>query len=179
MASFSFVIIVAAILGTAQGTKHGIIGFGINMYHPWCCTACYDVLSPLYLNCTTFEEMSHDHHGMVKRMDMGGSMGMTSPECYASDQPWLSTFSYCIKSRCDAENVDMQQQEQCWQKNAAGGVEVPQLTEALPAAAPTEELQDDAEWLNKTMLANAAKWQTDRNTISEFESVERDHSMFS
>lgn len=179
MAPVQVLFLIALALQASAETKHGTIGFGITMYRPWCCTACSDVLSSLYLNCTTFDDMSHSHHGMVKRMDMEEPMGMTSPECYSTDRVWLETFSYCIKSHCDAEGVDALEQEQCWQKKAAGGLEVAALDAALPNTAPTKELAEDAEWLNSTMLVNAAKWQADRNTIQEFEQVEGYHSLFS
>ena len=173
------VLSTCAIFASAQ-VKHGTIGMGINMYHPWCCTACSDVLSPLFLNCTTFDEEVHHGHGMVKRMaGMEGPMGTTSADCRMADQPWLQTFSHCIKTHCDAEGVTADKQEQYWQTNAAEGMPVPALLEALPAQAPSMALTDDAEWLNETMLVHEEKWTIDRLTIMEFEKVENDHSIFS
>ena len=116
----SAVIIASLALQVAAEVKHGVIGYGINMYHPWCCTACSDVLSSLYLNCTTFDDHGHEGHGMKKRMaGMDGPMGTTSPECYAGSDVWLETFSYCIKSHCDAEELSASEQETYWQKTAA------------------------------------------------------------
>ena len=180
MRLLSIFTFASAALWAAAEVKHGTIGYGINMYHPWCCTACSDVLSSLFLNCTTFDDMSHEGHGMKKRMaGMEGPMGTTSPECYASSDVWLETFSYCVKSHCDAEGVSEDKQEKCWQLKAAGGLAVPTLKESQPPNPPTEEVADDAEWLNSTMLANEASWTSDRGTIMEFEKSEQDHVMFS
>lgn len=180
MKSISVLSVCALAWQAAAEVKHGTIGFGINMYHPWCGTACSDTLSSLWLNCTTFDEEVHDHHGMKKRMEgMDGPMGTTSPECYASNQPWLETFSYCIKSHCDAEGTSADQQEQFWQQKAAGGLEVPRLEDALPRNAPTDEVAEGQEWLSQTMLANEEAWKTDRATIMVFENLEHDHAMFS
>jgi hypothetical protein len=57
----------------ATAVKHGIIGMGINMYRPFCCNACTDSLSPLFLNCTLIID----------------GVGNTSPACRASSEPWL------------------------------------------------------------------------------------------
>lgn len=122
----------------------------------------------------------HEGHAMVKRMEgMSGPMGMTSPECYANTTVWLETFGHCIKSHCDEEGLSASEQEAYWQENAAGGLAVPTLEEAQPASAPTEELTEDAEWLNTTMLANEEKWTVDRHTISTFEKAEEAHSTYS
>ena len=168
------------ILRAKAEVKHGVIGYGINMYKPWCGYACSDVLSSLWLSCTEFMEMSHEGHSMVKRMEgMDGPMGMTSPECYANNTVWLQTFSYCIKSHCDAEGLSASAQESYWQKTAAGGNTVPTLEEALPSQAPTEQLDEEAKWLNTTMLANDDKWTIDRKTIANFETAEYYHATYS
>jgi hypothetical protein len=164
----------------AAEVKHGIIGYGINMFHPWCATACSDVLSSLWLDCTEFMDHGHEGHSMVKRTEgMDGPMGMTSLECYANNTVWLETFSYCIKSHCDAEGVPVSKQDAYWKVTAAGGLEVPSLQAAQPSTVPTEQLAEDAEWLNRTMLANEEKWSADRNTIATFEQAEYAHSTYS
>jgi len=168
---------------TTAVTKHGTIGYGINMYHPWCCYACLDSLATVYINCTTFSKPSGDD-GMSmklrKRMDMDMEMtGTTSDECYASNKPYLQSMAYCIQSHCDAEGLSYEKQNSCFQGIAAGGVTVPTLHDALPGTPPTEELAADAMWLNKTMLVNEDYWKADRGTIEEFEISEEDHVKFS
>lgn len=180
MRPFAGIVAACLVLQAGAEVKHGVIGYGIIMYRPWCGSACSDVLNSLYLDCTEFMDASHEGHAMVKRMEgMEGPMGTTSPECYANSTVWLETLSYCIKSHCDAEGMSSSEQERFWQKSAAGGLVVPTLKEALPATAPTGELTADAEWLNTTMLANEQKWTTDRRTISTFEKAEEAHSTYS
>lgn len=175
--SLNFWHIVAAI-------KHGTIGYGINMYHPWCCYACSDALSSVYLNCTDFSSEEHDD-GMSmkllkKRMDMGKDIsGTTSDECYASNEPYQQTLSYCISSHCDAEKLLYEKQNKCFQSLNRIGPEGPSLQQSLPLTAPGQELEEDAEWLNTTMLVNEAYWKSDRGTIEQFETIEKDHVTFS
>ncbi|EXJ65266.1 hypothetical protein A1O7_01607 [Cladophialophora yegresii CBS 114405] len=166
----------------ANATKYGTIGYGINMFHPFCCYACHDSLSMVYLNCTTFSESSGAHDGMsmklVKRMgmDMAGS---TSDECYATNEPYLQSFAYCIQSHCDIEGLPREKQNACFREMAANGLAVPSLEDSLPTAPPTEELAEHAMWLNTTMQVNEAYWKADRGTIDEFEHSEVYHVRFS
>ena len=163
-------------------TKHGTIGYGINMFHPYCCSACSDSLAMVYLNCTTFSESNGADGGMSmklrKRMDMDMA-GTTSDECHATNRPYLETLAYCVQSHCDAEGISDRKQDSCFQRLAAGGVAVPSLANSLPTTAPTEELAEDAMWLNKTMLVNEVYWMADRGTIDEFETSEEYHVRFS
>jgi hypothetical protein len=176
---FAYLSIFTASLAAA--TKYGTIGYGINMFHPWCCTACSDSLAMVYLNCTTFSESSeHSSMKIRKRMDMDmGMTGTTSAECYASNKPWTQTLSYCIKSHCDEEGVSAKKQDHCFEKAAAGGLSVGSLEDSLPDIAPTDQLAEDAMWLNNTMLVNEEYWQADRGTIEAFERSEEDHVKFS
>lgn len=175
----SFATIVLLVVSAVSAAKHGTIGYGINMYKPWCCTACSDVLSTLYLNCTTFSESSGDH-GMsmklMKRMDMDMEMAAaTSDECYASSKPFQESLSYCIKTHCDMEGVSVSEQNTCFQRLAANGLPVDSLEMSLPTIPPTEQLSEDEMWLNKTMLVNEDIWQIDRKTIEGFERSEGWH----
>jgi hypothetical protein len=181
MISFLTYLLLAGPIATAA--KYGTIGYGINMYHPWCCTACYDALAMVYLNCTTFSKDS-ESHGMImkvkKRMGMGMEMsGTTSSECYASNTPYQETLAYCVKSHCNIEGVSSVKQNTCFERLAAGGLPVPSLQHSLPGTTPQEELAEDAMWLNKTMLVNEDYWQADRGTIEAFERSEEGHVKFS
>ncbi|KIY01865.1 uncharacterized protein Z520_02003 [Fonsecaea multimorphosa CBS 102226] len=75
---------------------HGLIGYGINMYFHYCCTACRNVLSASQLNCSKIAEME----GMGG-MDMSGDGDFTTmPECYATDDAFLQSLALCISQRC-------------------------------------------------------------------------------
>lgn len=163
--------------------QHGTIGYGINMFRPFCCTACADSLAMVYLNCTIFREVSG--HGdmemkvkLSKRMDMEME-GETSVKCYASNPPYQQSLAYCIKSYCDTESVPYEKQNDCFQNLNSAGSTGPSLEQSLPVTAPTKELAMDAEWLNTTMLVNANYWRSDRGTIDVFAEVEKDHVSWS
>lgn len=83
---------------------HGLIGYGINMYSPNCCSSCRDVLSGSQLNCSDVMDME----GMAG-MDMTGSDFTTSAECYATDDAFLQSMAICISQRCptDPSVVDL------------------------------------------------------------------------
>ncbi|TDZ28457.1 Ferric/cupric reductase transmembrane component B [Colletotrichum spinosum] len=170
---FSWIANVYAQTGT------GIIGFGISLYPDLCCQACHDVLSTLYLNCTTFMDMSM---GGMSGMDMSGMdsapMGTTSPECYASNTPWLQTMAYCIQQNCDAHGYPAEKQAQCFANQAVAGASSPTFRESLPSAAPTTELASDAKWLNETSLVNQALYDSTYGTEGEFARSEYFHSRY-
>lgn len=163
-------------------TQHGVIGYGINMYKPPCCYACHDSLSSLYLSCTTFSE-DLDHMDMdmklVKRMDMEGeSMATTNDTCYASNKVWLETLAYCIRTKCSNDRVSNNKQDRCFVDVAANGVAVPNLQSSLPLEAPTNELNEDATWLNTTSLVNGDTYLANRVTLAEFSESETRHNRY-
>lgn len=176
-------LLILLVIETATAVKHGTIGYGINMFHPYCCYACSDSLAMVYLNCTTFD-MSDNGDGMSMRklkkrsMDMGMT-GHTSEECHAGNKPYQESFAFCVKSHCDQEQIPYEQQNTCFQSLNSAGVEGLSLEQSLPQVAPVEQLTEDAEWLNSTMLVNEAYWSADRGTLEEFERVEDDHVTWS
>lgn len=165
-------------------TQYGVLGFGIPMYQPLCCYSCYDALSTLYLKCTTFShDMDMHHSGMdmklIKRMDMGGeSMATTSDACYASDQAWLESFSYCIHEKCAQDSVHESDQGQCFSKLAANGLLVPTLQASLPSNAPIVQLGAEATWLNSTSLVNEYAYLSNYVTMKEFVLSEHRHTRY-
>src|SRR5690349_11769006 len=94
-----FILSLFSLVLHVNATTNGIVGFGISLYQDLCCQACHDSLSTLYLNCTTFDDMSMS---MDMSTDMS-MMGTTSEECYASNIPWLQTMAYCIQQNCNAD----------------------------------------------------------------------------
>ncbi|KAK1991697.1 ferric reductase like transmembrane component [Colletotrichum falcatum] len=159
-------------------TGSGIIGFGISLYPDLCCQACHDSLSALYLNCTTFSS-SMDMGGMsMSGMDMQ-MMGTTSPDCYASNKPWLQTMAYCIQKNCNAHGYPADKQAQCFSNQAVAGAPSPTFEESLPSVAPTTELASDAMWLNETSLVNQALYDSTYGTEGEFARSEYFHTRYS
>jgi hypothetical protein len=166
-----------------MGHDEGIIGMGIDMYKPTCAYACHDSLSSLYLDCTTFDDMSGDDmDGMDmkvrKRMGMGSSKGTTSSVCRAADMVWLQTFAYCVQSNCAADGVAESKMESSWQTLAADGYPVPGLKTVLPPIAPTVQVDADAMWLNETGLVNGDLYFANRQTLQEFSYQETYHARY-
>ncbi|OAG43203.1 hypothetical protein AYO21_02489 [Fonsecaea monophora] len=163
---------------------HGLIGYGINMYFPYCCTSCRNVLSGSRLNCSEVMEMD-DMGGM----DMGGGGDfMTMPECYATDDAFLQSLALCIHQRCPNDpneyNLKDWQIEKWWAMNVVGSAAVQpdpkeSYAEALAKVTtlPTETLvAGDA--LNRTMLVSIEDYQPNWNANTIFEHIEILHERY-
>ncbi|CAL3970652.1 unnamed protein product [Diplocarpon coronariae] len=178
MGSISAVVLFLFSLHAVQDVSagaNGIIGFGLSLYQDQCCQACYDSLSALSLSCTTFGDDASAGAG-----DMGGmSMGTTSPECYATNAPWLETMAYCIKSNCEAHGYPARKQASCFSKHAVAGASTPTFQQSLPSVAPTVELEADAMWLNATSLVNREIYSSTYGTEAEFARSEYIHTRYS
>jgi hypothetical protein len=157
-----------------QAGENGIIGFGLSLYQDLCCQACHDSLSTLYLNCTTFDDMSMD-----MSMDSMDMMGMTSNECYYTNTPWLQTMAYCIQQNCDAVGYSADKQAICFSNQAVAGASTPTFQDSLPATAPTVELEVNATWVNITSLVNADLYYSTYGTEGEFARSEYIHTRYS
>ncbi|KAI1269970.1 ferric reductase like transmembrane component-domain-containing protein [Xylariaceae sp. FL1019] len=171
-----FLICVFSIIRGAWSYKNGIVGFGITMYPHVCCQTCHDLLSPLYLDCTTFD----DGMSSMKR-DMGMDsdvMGTTSDECRSSNRPWLQTMAYCIQQNCVADGYSMEEKAKCFSHTAVAGASEPNYQSSLPPKAPTVELEMDAMWLNATSLVNGHMYHSTYGTYAEFERSEVLHTRY-
>jgi hypothetical protein len=165
----------------ANGSKNGIVGFGISLYPDLCCQACHDSLSSLYLTCTTFTD-GGDMAGMdMRKRDMGDMMmmGTTSDECRANNTAWLQTMAYCIQQNCDADGYPADKQAECFSNQAVAGAPKPTFQESLPAVPPTVELPADAVWLNTTSLVNKDLYYSTHGTLAEFGRSEYLHTRYS
>ena len=153
---------------------HGLIGYGISMYHPLCAYTCRDVLASSMLNCSETMDMA-DSMGM----EMGGE---TTPECYATDDSFLQTLAGCMSDHC--QNMPIWDLEKYWMMNVAGtAVNQPlpkatyQQTLANITAKPTDTLVA-GEDLNKTMLVSEKDFQASHNALSVFEAMEDNHETY-
>jgi hypothetical protein len=176
-------IFLSALFQDVTEAKGGIIGFGLSLYSDTCSLACHDVLSSLYLSCTTFPKNHHDMPpGMnMSKRDMGGmemEMGITSPECRASNMPWLQTMAYCIHQGCGAHGYTMERQAECFKLHALSGASSPTYHDCLPHTAPTVELSMDATWLNVTSLVNKHMYHATHGTMDEMARSEYFHTKY-
>ncbi|KAH8595872.1 ferric reductase like transmembrane component-domain-containing protein [Bisporella sp. PMI_857] len=177
-----FILLLLCFIHHVSATEKGIVGFGISLYQDLCCQSCHDSLSALYLTCTTFP----DGHDMSMDMDMEmememdmDMMGTTSGECYATNLPWLQTMAYCIQQNCNADGYGAEKQAKCFSVQAVAGASEPTFQDSLPAVAPTEELAEDATWLNVTSLVNSDTYYAIHGTLGEFARSEYIHTRYS
>ncbi|KAF9692811.1 hypothetical protein EKO04_009280 [Ascochyta lentis] len=157
-----------------SSTTSALIGYPISMYDPNCAFACRDIFSSATLGCS-----SHDHASSAH----SHSQGATSPECYASDTPWLTTLANCINSTCTA--IAPWKLEKYWSERVTGT-----LTGVLPKwtyqetlvqmrgdGRPSRFLEED-EMLNFTAAFDEVMWESTRGTLEYFENAERTHSRY-
>ncbi|KAI0156543.1 ferric reductase like transmembrane component [Xylariaceae sp. FL1272] len=171
-----FLLCVILTIRGASSYKDGIVGFGITMYPHICCQTCHDLVSPLFLNCTTFD----DGMSNMKR-DMGmdsDTMGETSDECRSSNRPWLETMAYCIQQNCAADGYSIEEKAECFSTVAVAGASGPSYQSSLPPKAPTVELEMDAMWLNATSLVNGHMYHSTYGTYAEFQNSEVFHTKY-
>lgn len=98
--------------------KTGLIGIqGFNIYDPVCAHACFRLFSNGFtLECTTTASGGgHEGHS--------ASTSTTSPECRASNFPYLSSLSWCIHTKCPPE-TPASKIELFWQTQITGDVKV-------------------------------------------------------
>ncbi|KAL8314383.1 hypothetical protein RB593_008151 [Gaeumannomyces tritici] len=132
-------------MATAQGNGrpgHGLIGYGTEMYNPPCAYTCGSMAVRFKLDCG-------DQHGALS----------PSPECLATNDPYLQTAAWCIHTHC--RGVAASKLESFWETELIGH-EVAQpspkygYAEALARAraAPPTGIAPHDQYLNATSLVN-------------------------
>jgi len=121
MRTAAAILAVAAVaVGPAAGAKdfvariarQGTVGLGQEQYAPVTCAySCRNSISGWMLDCPDAEH----HHGG------GGGMMMahTSPACFASNDPFLTSLAWCIKTHCP-DTIPISLLERYWEMNVAG-----------------------------------------------------------
>lgn len=92
----------------------GLTGIDTFNDHPLCATACYGALSSYRLDCSVIHGDEDDHHVHVHVM--------TSPECRADHEPFLTSLAYCIKTKCHevGEHLTTSEIEEFWERTTTG-----------------------------------------------------------
>lgn len=152
-------------------TGYGLIGFGIKMYDPVCAYTCSRSV-PKMLDCPDNEQ----HEGMdMSSMDMMEMMA-PSPECLASNEPYLTSLAWCISTHCP--RVDVWELERWWINNVAGklvGQPKPKISyqEALAQIEePPTNVIGEHDMLNRTVLIDEEGWLGSLNGNAHFEKME-------
>ncbi|OCF55416.1 hypothetical protein L486_06899 [Kwoniella mangroviensis CBS 10435] len=182
---------------------HGLIGYGINMYDPICCSACKDI-TPTYLYCDPDQVMDEmggmsmvvlNSRQMDDDMDMSTSndtwttdgkvaTDMATSECIATNTPFLQTAAYCMKTHCDT-SVTIAEIEQWWWMNIVGTMPDqpdPSMTyqETLSSLStdPNATLAED-EPLNKVVLVDEDSYIAMSYSLINFQLAETRHAKYS
>ncbi|KAF2722250.1 ferric reductase like transmembrane component [Polychaeton citri CBS 116435] len=150
--------------------RHGLIGYGIKMYHPICPYSCRAVLSSSTLNCS---------HAMI----MDGDLGIdTSVDCYATDDAFLKSMAWCINDRCPT--LEAWEVEKYWYNNLPGGERhqpepkwTYQETLSQIATSPTETLVY-GDPLNVTALVSDEDYDMQYRAMTAFERSEVSHETY-
>ncbi|KAH6625273.1 ferric reductase like transmembrane component-domain-containing protein [Boeremia exigua] len=163
------------LLGLAlSSTTSALIGYGKSMYDPPCAFACRDIFSGAMLACSGHDHATGAHsHGQ----------GATSPECYASDTPWLTTLANCINMTCT--DTAPWKLEKYWTERVTG-----RFTGVLPnwtyqetlvqmqGTEPPSRLLEEDEMLNFTASYDEETWESTRGALQSFEAMEVTHSRY-
>jgi hypothetical protein len=88
----------------------------------------------------------------------------TSPECWATDDAYLTSLAYCMKTECAKSNIPISKFESFWELQAtgqsnAGVMTIPakwsfQESLSIVSSVPSVTLAANATWLNETSLVN-------------------------
>lgn len=125
LSSLKLLALLAACPAVVQGAKSyagriadGTVGLGLTMYDPACAYMCRNSASGFMLDCP---DDHHHHHGHHKEKRHGHHHMMPSPECYATNDPFLQTLAWCISTHCP-EDVPLSKIENYWENNVAGNL---------------------------------------------------------
>ncbi|CAI6285873.1 unnamed protein product [Periconia digitata] len=156
-------LLVTCLFFPLTNAQNGLTGLPTKTYDPVCAMACVRSLYTLTLSCSTG----------------GGSLGMTelttSPGCWATNDDYLTSLAYCMRSHCPASEFSDSKLESFWELQATGqtnaGVQsVPakwSFAQALAHASskPTFTLSSDATVLNQTSLVNPSTYTSQYNVL--------------
>ncbi|CEJ83011.1 hypothetical protein VHEMI03045 [[Torrubiella] hemipterigena] len=152
---------------TGGRRRYGVIGYGISMYDPPCAYACIDTIKRATLNCMPDHDMD---------MDMHMEMPPSTPECKATNDPYLTTMAWCFHTHC--ADISKSTLEYVWETDIVGRLAVQPAPkygymEALSRVKGTPTRTLAKAMLNDTMLVNEKKWLGNFNGVGGFETMER------
>lgn len=114
----------------------------------------------------------------------GETMTETAPECYATDDAFLTTMAWCWDQRCN--DTTLSRLEQYWHTNAIGGA--PLSEQPSPKWTYQETLQQidesptvemvGSQPLSTTSLVLFKDWDLQYRTLGTFEHMEGNHSKY-
>ncbi|KXJ88977.1 hypothetical protein Micbo1qcDRAFT_13730 [Microdochium bolleyi] len=163
-------LLAALVLGPASGWAQLLIGYGYMPYDPLCAESCLRSFSSLGLNCeavasttpppsqngSTMPDHGDGHGGHSKRHDMAP----TTPACFASNEPFLTSVAWCMSVHCPEQegvtDAAIQKHWEYWITGTKGAVKpkwsYAQALAAVNPAPPKVQLTRADMMLNETSL---------------------------
>src|SRR5580700_1013742 len=134
--TFSILLLSIRIATAQLSNGIGVVGLGRTIFQPTCCYACLSSFWSLWLSCSQPEI---------------GAFSINSPQCHASNEPYLTSLAYCMQQKCAIDGVSSSQIAKCWNEVAGDGASVSSFESNLPDSPPTDELTYNASSLNGIM----------------------------
>ncbi|KAI0128149.1 hypothetical protein F4776DRAFT_655395 [Hypoxylon sp. NC0597] len=148
------------------------------MYNPTCAYACHDALSDYQLSCSVpGDRGGHHHMGNTNRPAF-----TTLPDCYATDDNFLHSVSYCISTHCPG--VSIPDIERYWETFLVGRFpdqpvpKEPYTIALLHADPPPNTTANYTTLLNSTALVSEETYLGVYNAHFYFEQMETRQSEF-
>lgn len=195
-------VLCAALLALPFTCAYSLIGMGLDMYKPPCAYGCRAVIAMAMLECHDADANAGHHddgdhevdHDAANSTSMDGmKMGMklvrrhghemsTTPECRASNAPFMSTLAYCINQTC--KGVPTAKLEQYWTIEATGDPLVTsqwtyEQSLAMVMGKPQAAYDSMAMTLNETMLVSTEDWEVNTLSLNAFATQEESNSIYS
>lgn len=158
-----------------RADTEGLRGLTMPTDDPACAFACTGSLAFFELACSGGDHGGGGHAGH-------GAVAPTSPECRASDEPYLTTVAWCFKTKCAPYAIPTSRLEAVWELKVTGSPAVAakwSYTEALlhVDTPPTRQLAM-GDILNSTSLVPQLSWQTNLNTAEVMGNESRTQSIY-
>jgi hypothetical protein len=82
-----------------------ILGLGADPGFPPCANSCARTLAQVPISCSS--DQTDGNFGLAAHV-------VTTPQCYATDTPYLTTLAWCIHEKCAAKNLTDEELDYFW-----------------------------------------------------------------
>lgn len=161
------------LLGAPVLAQQLLVGYGNYPYWPFCAESCVQAFKTYLLACS--------RTGIAD-----GPLALpTLPDCYAQDEPFLTSSAWCISTKCAGEAITTSQLENFWEYRVTGKKStVPKWTYSVSLAnvdprPPAYQLTVADRRLNRTSLVVNGSYQALWNAFSALTEEQAKGSTFS
>lgn len=150
----------------------GLIGYGTNMYKPYCASACHDTV-PMKMHC-------EDDSDTMTMPD--GDPPMPSAECVSTNIPFLQSVAYCVNQKCPS-SLNQKVIDHWWTYDMLGrainqpkpNLTFEQALQSVKLSIPTNTLSSD-DALESPVLVNDTEYISNYHASLSFQGAEQTHS---